>query len=614
MKNKNFRPYLTRKNFIVIATVAMWAVLFVFTGLCLTAQKGGIIALANPILGIAKALGFQPLEIVSSAYVSAILAFVLIGVYAIVLAFLVIYIARFAVINKIDKKNYKLILSYVGAVAVCLLLSYGLSIIIMAIGGSTASVGPLSCALVWGIMISCALAVVIGVAVGAVTMFVINIKNFDKPYKLLPNDEGEALGEEAEEEEKSDDVSSSFDVTAEVGETNAASGGQVVAGGVAGDVTGENTDKARNLDEREKVFPGLCGIDAKYNGFEIESVETDDITLEDLAQKFRNWLAKEEHLYFDLDTIRIFLAGMGTSHFMILEGLSGTGKSSLPRYFAKFVNAEVTFIPVQATWRDKASVLGYFNDFARIYNETDFLLKLYEAGYNPDRIQMFVLDEMNISRVEYYFADFLSTLEYPEEFWKVRIMHLPFDFLPPTKLTDGIISIPNNSWFVGTANKDDSTFSIADKVYDRSVTIFFEDKNEPFEVKEETSTINLSNTKLKELFKEAQSNVANRLTKSDLDNFTTITSFIYEEFDVTYGNRILNQIETLVPTFIACGGTKNDALDFMLSRKVIVKLEGRFEEFVKPALKKLLDLLKKTYGAGTFKRSEHLINRLIKKL
>ena len=90
--------------------------------------------------------------------------------------------------------------------------------------------------------------------------------------------------------------------------------------------------------------------------------------------------------------------------------------------------------------------------------------------------------------------------------------------------------------------------------------------------------------------------------------------YVIEHFRISFGNRILTQIDTLVPVFIACGGKKEDALDFLLSRKVIVKLEGRFEEYVKPALKRLIALIEKTYGPNVFKRSEREINKLIRKL
>ncbi|MBR2138070.1 MAG: hypothetical protein IJ966_02075, partial [Bacilli bacterium] len=355
-------------------------------------------------------------------------------------------------------------------------------------------------------------------------------------------------------------------------------------------------------------------VDVEYGGYAIEKIETDNLTLEELCVKFRNYLAKEEKLYYELDTIRYFISGLGTSHFMILEGLSGTGKSSLPRYFSKFANAELLFIPVQATWRDRTNLIGFFNEFSKTYTETEFLISLYKANYNPDKLYFYVLDEMNISRVEYYFADFLSVLEYPVEDWKLKIMQLPYNFIPPAKLFDGIIQIPDNAYFVGTANKDDSTFTITDKVYDRAITIDFDNRNDAFEVNDEVSTVTISKSHLQSLYANAKSTVEYQMTKDDFDKFTTITDYIYDQFDLTFGNRILNQISTLVPVFVACGGKKEDALDFLLSRKVIAKLEGRFEEYVKGALKETLALLEKTYGEGVFKRSEKTIKTLMRRL
>ena len=116
------------------------------------------------------------------------------------------------------------------------------------------------------------------------------------------------------------------------------------------------------------------------------------------------------------------------------------------------------------------------------------------------------------------------------------------------------------------------------------------------------------------MFKDASAIEENHLTKEDLQKFNAVTDYIYEEFDVAFGNRILNQIETIVPLYIALGGKKEEILDFMLTRKVLCKLEGRFEDFVKPALKNLLVLLDKTYGKGDFPNSAAYINKLIKKL
>ena len=104
------------------------------------------------------------------------------------------------------------------------------------------------------------------------------------------------------------------------------------------------------------------------------------------------------------------------------------------------------------------------------------------------------------------------------------------------------------------------------------------------------------------------------MSQRDYEKLYQITDYIYEQFEVAFGNRVMNQINALVPIFVASGGKKENALDFILARKVLIKLEGRFEEFVKPALKNILDLLDKVYGEKEFPISRKYINSLIKKL
>ena len=606
MKNK---PYFTRKNLIAIALAFIYGMILIFTGLCIDAEHN-FVSKKNPINELAQGMNFKEI----TAGLGGFLVLILVAVYIAVFVAAIIYEIRYAKVN--NKKLYSpsMILSYIITLLACALLSVGLGLALQS---------PLTKEALYNIfafLLQCLLLgslIYVGLflVIGGLLMLVVNFLLVDKPFKFFGKEN--EIPEFPEEEEDDDtDVSGSFDAEGDLngnvgGGAGGSGGGAGGGGGGAGD---GNVQLAEELDDREKVFPTLSAVDVKYDGYAIENVETDDLTLEELCEKFRNYLAKDEGLFFDIDTIRIFISGFAASHFMILEGLSGTGKSSLPRYFAKFSNSNVLFVPVQATWRDKTNILGYFNDFSKIYSETDFLVRLYESNYNPDRLHFFVLDEMNISRVEYYFADFLSTLEFPEEEWKLRVMQLPYNFVPPAKLENGNVSILNNAYFVGTANKDDSTFSIADKVYDRAITIDFDNRNEPFEVSVETSRINLSKTKLHELYDQALSNKDLAMTKDDHKKFQIVTNYIYEEFDLTFGNRILTQIDTLVPVFMACGGKKEDALDFLLSRKVIVKLEGRFEEYVKPALKRLINLIEKTYGPDVFKRSEKEINKLIRKL
>ena len=600
------KPYFTRKNLIIIALAFFYGLIVVFTGLCIDGAHE-IISKKNIFNLIAQSLGFQSI----AAGPAGLVTLVLICVYVVFYVASICYIRRYAISNGHKSTKPKYIIIYVLSFLLCAVLSIGVGcliqgnlkqdiVLLLKYIAQTAILGSLIYAVVFGL-----------VAFG--TMLVINFLKVDKPFSFWGDNETVNLGEDIHADAELD-VTSSFDQDPAVAAAPVAGG---YNGGQGGFGEGDNTatiKKVEELDDREKVFPALSTMDEDYGGYSVEQIESDDLSLKELCERFRNYLAKEEKLYFDIDTIRVFISAFATSHFMILEGLSGTGKSSLPRYFAKFANANLLFVPVQTTWRDKTSMIGYFNDFSKTYTETDFLLHLYHANYNPDQIHIFVLDEMNISRVEYYFADFLSVLEYPVDEWKLRLMQLPFGFIPPAKLDQGFIQIPDNSYFVGTANKDDSTFSIADKVYDRAITIDFDYRNVAFEPEGDCSPITLSKSKLHSLYEEALNVDANKMTSEDYAKFESVTELVYELFDITFGNRILNQIDNLVPVFMACGGTKEDVLDFLLTRKVLVKIEGRFEEYVKNALKQLLAQLAKVYGKGTFKRSEKAINMMIKRL
>ena len=616
------KPYFTRKDLIVLSLSMFYSLLLIFVGICLLTGESKIFSEKNPILALGAGFNFYG----SDAGLSGILMLILIALYVTVIVGGILFARRYTLVNGYKPYNWRAFIAYFVIIVASVILSVGVGsavhLLIGVLSGKDfiTEVLPdfanLFSYVGQALALTTMIYLVLATLIGGVLMFVVNFILVDKPFKMFDKKNEPIIDDEIEAENNS--VLDSFDVSeSELNATNningvGGAGGAGVGGAGEGAFSLDNTVEA--LDDRERVFPELSKMDVQYEGYAVEKIATDDVTLDELCTKFRNYLAKEEGLYFEEDTIRFFISGLGTSHFQILEGLSGTGKSSLPRYFAKFTNSNVLFMPVQATWRDKTNLVGYFNEFSKRYAETDFLTELYHANYDPDRLHFFVLDEMNISRVEYYFADLLSVLEYPEDEWKLRLMHFPFDFIPPARLYDGCIKIPNNSYFVGTANKDDSTFTITDKVYDRAITIDFSYRNAPFKVSEEVSTINLSASKFHSLIKDAKEATENHLTSEDYEKIEKLTNFIYESFDITFGNRILNQIENLVPVFVACGGTKEDALDFLLSRKVLAKVEGRFEEYVKDALKQFLTLLNKTYGKGVFKRCEATVNSLMRRL
>ena len=592
----------TRKNFIAIALASLYSFLFVFVGLCLD-NKSTMLSPKNPINMLAMSIGLPAV----TPNINGIITLFLCGVFFAVFVTAVIYQKRVAIVAGRKPYSLKMIGAYLLTAVVCLALSVGIGILIQSpITADTLAV--LMRYLFNTLVLSALIYVVLFLGIGAVVMLVVNFILVDKPFKFFDGQD-----EPVFDDDDIHDVSGSFDVDAN---TTGASGAGVAggSGGTGGEGgSGGGGGQTMMLGDRERVFPELSSIDEKYDGFDAIPVDSDQITLAELATGFRNYLARNYQLYFDIDTIRFFISGFGASHFEILEGLSGTGKSSLPRYFAKYVNGNVLFMPVQATWRDKTSILGFFNEFSQTYSETEFLTKLYESAYNTDEINIYVLDEMNISRVEYYFADLLSVLEYPVEDWKLKIMNVPHTFVPPIKLENGYVRIPENSYFVGTANRDDSTFTITDKVYDRAITLDFETRNQAFTVYDEAPTIRLSGSYFRQLFTEAI-NGGVSLNTDDREKLNKVLSFVYDKFDLTIGNRIMNQILNIVPIFVASGGTKEDAIDFMLSKKLFAKLEGRFEEYVKVALGETLSLIRNVYGKGVLKRCEKVLEKIERSL
>ena len=120
--------------------------------------------------------------------------------------------------------------------------------------------------------------------------------------------------------------------------------------------------------------------------------------------------------------IRLFISSLSATKLVILQGISGTGKTSLAYAWGKFIKNDAIIASVQPSWRDRTELFGYFNEFTKKFNETDVLRGLYLAGYTDD-VYVTVLDEMNIARVEYYFAEMLSILEMPSrDEWIVELV------------------------------------------------------------------------------------------------------------------------------------------------------------------------------------------------
>lgn len=384
--------------------------------------------------------------------------------------------------------------------------------------------------------------------------------------------------------------------------------------------------------------------------------------------------AQSKPLYYSEQDLRAFIAGLASSPLSILQGMSGTGKTSLPKIFCEALMGEICIVPVESSWRDRNELLGYYNDFSKKFTAKKFTCDLYRAGCEryKDTIYFIVLDEMNLSRVEYYFADFLSVLEDKKENLVIGLVDTDMRQLP-TEITDEVIQamkkdesdaskeleaiavelypenkrlsdngntavssddklklikyltdkkfmnktktrslvggpqhlidgkairIPENVWFVGTANRDESTFEITDKVYDRAQVLNFNNRATSIGITNDVPQVFLTYGELKRMFMRALGSTDFAFRSEDSELLKQIESILKQNFRISYGNR-QDQMNVFVPVYVASGissekdkidvktKTKliNEAIDYQLTNKVLRKLE--YEEFNKEAAQNL---------------------------
>lgn len=378
-------------------------------------------------------------------------------------------------------------------------------------------------------------------------------------------------------------------------------------GNYEGEEEGEGEKKEEQSPTGESRFYKLTEIDKIYENY-VPPVYDDEITLPELCDRFRNFACSRMKLYYNPRIIRLFIAGMSTSRLMILQGISGTGKTSLPHAMGIFLNNPATIASVQPSWRDRTELFGYFNEFTKRFNETEVLKKMYEATWN-DQIYLTVLDEMNIARVEYYFAEMLSILEMPSrDEWIVDLV--PSGWAnDPKHIDKGRFRLPQNMWFIGTANNDDSTFAISDKVYDRAMPININSKGVPFDASW-ADNIFISYKHLEAMFKESQE--VYKVSQDVLDKVNKLDDYVIEHFRLAFGNRIVKQLKEFVPSYVGCGGTEIDGLDYVLCNKIFRKFESLNLSYIRDEIDGLILYLSELFGEENMQESKEYINRLKK--
>ena len=354
-------------------------------------------------------------------------------------------------------------------------------------------------------------------------------------------------------------------------------------------------------------FPSLDLIDKTLAKSKPKNYDN-DFTLAELIDNFRCFAASQLKLYYEPQILRPFIAGLACGKMIILQGISGTGKTSLAYAWGKFVEQDSCVSSVEPSWKDKSDFLGYFNEFTKKFNETRAITEIYSASYDDD-IHTVILDEMNLARVEYYFADLLSILEMPNrDEWLVDIVSSPWGS-DPIKLVNGKLKIPGNIWYIGTINNDDSTFMVTDKVYDRAMTLDINNKTNAFKCREQDS-MKINSSYLESLFADAIKE--HPVSDKGLEDVTQIDDYVIEHFRISFGNRIMKQMTVFSPVYVACGGKEIEAIDYFIARKILRKFEQLSAALLKNEIDPFINWLNKKFGKGVMKECIQYLENLKK--
>jgi hypothetical protein len=353
-----------------------------------------------------------------------------------------------------------------------------------------------------------------------------------------------------------------------------------------------------------KIIDMLQKIDTPFDEFVPDvqdevapTVEVQSIPLATTETKFIDHLIQvtlESGLLYEEKDLINFHTAMKVSNLVILQGMSGTGKSRLVQAYGKalgLTEPHITFIPVRPSWHDDGDLIGYLDSLHMVYRpgESGLINILKNAEENTDKLYIICFDEMNLARVEHYFSQFLSVLEMEHHRRYLRLYNEDLESsIYNSSQYPSRIKIGDNVLFVGTVNMDESTFHFSDKVLDRANIITL--KVVPYEKlktltlgKKKGDYIPLKGFTVYDDFRNKNETI--ELTDQQLHLLWDLHQEMQKVHkNLGIGQRIIRQIDGYmknIPNHKSL--TKEEAFDLQLVQRVLTKLRGP-EELLSPLI------------------------------
>jgi 5-methylcytosine-specific restriction protein B len=317
-----------------------------------------------------------------------------------------------------------------------------------------------------------------------------------------------------------------------------------------------------------------------------------------------------KRFFFPKEILTRYFLSLKTKPFVILTGISGTGKTKIAQIFADYMcqdlsleekEKRIAFVPVRPDWMDNKGLIGYYNLLDEKYHANPVLRLLIEAGKDENKGKPYfvIFDEMNLAKVEQYFSDFLSIMESrtPDRPEGEQIeLH---SFKENITTRDGVnippkLSIPTNVYFTGTVNVDESTYMFSPKVLDRANVIEFNEVNLD-EYKNGISAADkfiLNNAKVREKF--LSQDKTPFCSKQDYLKLLEITGNskqilsslldILKKYNMHFGYRVVNEISRFIMNAhdMIHMFNMDDAMDVQFLQKVLPKFHGTQAKLAEP--------------------------------
>ena len=360
------------------------------------------------------------------------------------------------------------------------------------------------------------------------------------------------------------------------------------------------------------------GIELKsfFNQFFTNSSKVTNETklnMKDLINHAHNYITNLGFQY-QFEEIANFYLALRAKPFVILAGISGTGKTQLPRKFAAalgFSKEQVIQLPVRPDWTDSSDLLGY-TSLDGNFIPKDLTLAIQKATANPDKPYFFILDEMNLARVEHYFSDYLSVIETRERVGK-EIKTDPIlreEILKTAKNKSDFkeMGLPQNLYLIGTVNMDETTHAFSRKVLDRANSIEMNEVDLNWINSNSNSVQKLTGIS-NSLFETSYISSA-ELTEADKESFKEWMELlqsvnkILQQADLQFAYRVRDEIAFYLTINIKNNLMENRmAFDFQLVQKILPRIHGSSER-VQTVLVELLNLFEgKDFRSSNFEFS-----------